>query len=497
MENSESNSKAERKYGLREVKYIPVELEQGVPFQPENGVKRSDTFFLQFTVMTALLIFMVGGTIIVWTSPAIVKMKSNDTSINPLGRPIETYEISKFMGTVGILSMGGALFLPKLADVIGRKKSLWVMAFFMFIGIVGLGFSRSINVMIMCSTLTNIFFCGAMGILPMYLTEICEDHNRTKYGCLMSAFIPLGQLYTYLIGPVFSYTVFTILTAVPMIPFLVLFFFAPESPVYSLKNGRKEECLRALKKLRSNKTDRELDNDLHIISKALATTNKTEGNSVGKLFGTKEGRVGMLLSLLPLFAQYFSGVPILMMLMAPIFNESGSFVSGSTIGVFVGAVKIFLFTTTSLIVERFGRRPLLLMSASGAAIPISLLGVFFYLKHINSPLVPLYPWVPLACVLTYISFYAIGLGPIPITVMGEMFSSDTRSTGCAIVTTVSSLALIVYVSAYPILAEAIGTHWCMWMFGSCCFGGALLIYFLLPETKGKNVVEIQEILKNY
>uniref|UniRef100_A0A6P7FKV5 Facilitated trehalose transporter Tret1-like n=1 Tax=Diabrotica virgifera virgifera TaxID=50390 RepID=A0A6P7FKV5_DIAVI len=234
------------------------------------------------------------------------------------------------------------------------------------------------------------FFGAAMGILPMYLTEICEDHNRTKYGCLMSAGIPIGQLYTYLIGPVFSYTVFTILTAVPMIPFLVMFFFAPESPVYSLKNGRTEECSQALKKLRYNKTKIELDNDLLKISKALATS-KSEGDSVRKLFSTKEGRLGMLLSLLSQCVQYMSGIPIIMVLMAPIFNESGSFISGSTIAVCVGVVKILLYTTTSMIVERFGRRPLLLISAIGSAIPVSLLGVFFYLKHINSPLVPLYP----------------------------------------------------------------------------------------------------------
>ncbi|XP_072383310.1 trehalose transporter 1-like protein [Diabrotica undecimpunctata] len=497
MTNSETGSTAEKKNILQEVKYIPTGSEKDEPFQPEDEIKRSDTLFLQFTVMTALLIFMVGGTTIVWTSPAIVKMKSNDSSINPLGRPIQTYEISKFMGIVGILALGGSLVLPKLADVMGRKRSLWIMAFFMFVGIVGLGLSRSVNVMIICSTIIALFFGGAMGILPMYLTEICEDHNRTKYGCLMSAFIPIGQLYTYLIGPVFSYTVFTILTAVPMIPFLVMFFFAPESPVYSLEHGNKEECSRALKKLRSNKTETELDNDLRKISKALETTNKTEGNSVGKLFGTKEGRVGMLLSLLPLFVQYFSGVPVLMMLMAPIFNNSGSFISGSTIGVCVGVVKIILFTTTSLIVERFGRRPLLLISAGGAALPVSLLGLYFYLKQMNSPFVYQYPWIPLVCVLTFVSFYSIGLGPIPITVMGEMFSADTRSTGCAIVTTISSMALTIYVSAYPILAELVGTHWCMWMFGTCCFGGALLIYFLLPETKGKSVVEIQEILKNY
>ncbi|CAG9832165.1 unnamed protein product [Diabrotica balteata] len=496
---SHSETKSKPKQDLHEVKYIPVDSENVDPFKTEDEIKRSDTLFLRFTVLTALLAFLVGGASIVWMSPAVLKLKSNDTSINPLGKPITTYELSKFVGLEGVVSIIGSLILPKLADVIGRKKTLWIMAFVICLGTTGLAFSTNINFMIMFSSTSDIGFGAIMSVLPMYLTEICEDHNRTKYGCLMSAFIPIGQLYAYIIGPLCSYKVFTLLTAAPLIPFLVLFFFVPESPVYSLDKGRKEECLQTLKKLRHNKTEKELQSDFSKLRKdtEATTTTTNEINIIKKLFLTKQGRVGMLLSLLPLFVQYFSGVPIMMMLMAPIFNESGSNLSGSTIAIFVGVLKIFLFVSTSLIVERFGRRSLLIVSASGAAIPVSLLGVFFYLKHINSPLVPLYPWVPLVCVLTYISFYSIGLGPIPITVMGEMFSSDIRSTGCALVTTFSSVAVTMYIAAYPIVAELMGIHWCMWTFGTCCFGGALLIYFLLPETKGKSVVEIQEILTNY
>ncbi|XP_072381038.1 trehalose transporter 1-like protein isoform X1 [Diabrotica undecimpunctata] len=490
MDNDKGNTPIHGKNVFQEVKYSQVN-------QATDEIKRPDTLFLYFTFMTVMLTAIVCGATIVWTSPAIVKLESNDTNINPLGRPIKSYELSKFMGIKGILSLVISLFLPKLADLIGRKMGIFWMAVIMYIGLIGLAFSKNVNVMTAFSVVSGACVNGLFSMIPMYLTEICEDHNRAKFLCLVGVFVPVGELCTFIIGPMFSYKIFTIIIAAPLIPFMVLSFLAPESPVYSLHNGRKEKCIQAIKKLRKNKTEAELEQDFFKIKKSLEDTDKSRGFNFRKLFGTKEGRLGIFIAFIPIFVQQISGFPTIMTLLAPIFNEFGSDISGDTVAIYVGVVKVILGIITAMIVERFGRRSLCLISAGGAGLPIFLLGIFFYLKYINSPLVYQYSWVPLVCILIYTLFISIGLGPIPMTLVNEMFSSDIRSIGCAFVLTLAFFNVTILISVYPIVAELIGTHWCMWTFGICCMIGTIIIHFVVPETKGKSVVEIQQILKNY
>ncbi|XP_057657743.1 facilitated trehalose transporter Tret1-like [Diorhabda carinulata] len=481
---------------LQEVKYVPTSSDDE-KLQPEQQVKRPDTLFLYFTVAIALIPWFVGGAAIVWASPAVEKLRSNDSEVNPLGRHITTVEISMVLGVPAMAGLFGSIFLPKLADIIGRRKSIQAMGLVMFISIIGVAFSRNIELIVICICSIAIAVSAIWGICPIYLTEICENHNRAKYCCIMALSFPLGELYTYLIGPPFSVRTFTLLIAAPLIIFLVLSFFIPESPVYILSKGQIVECKKVLSQLRSNKSIKELDDDFNTIQQALESEREKKGISIIKLFRSKEGRIGMMLGFLPITIQHLSGVPVVMPLMAPILNESGSNMSGDNIAIIVGVVEVCTYTFASLVVERVGRKPLLIASSIGAGTSVSILGLFFYLKSISSPFVKQYPWIPLVSMSGYITLYGLGLGPTPLAMISELFHSDLRSTASAIIMSTVGFIFSCYLLIYPLLAEAIGIHWCMWIFGSCCLIGSVLFYTVLPETKGKSISEIQEILKSY
>ncbi|XP_072383299.1 probable metabolite transport protein CsbC isoform X2 [Diabrotica undecimpunctata] len=483
---------------MEEVKYIPDESEKQ-PLQPNNDVKikRRDTWYLCFTVFTTMLVMFSGATTLAWPSPALVKLKSNDTRENPLGMPIKTIEVSLLVGVPYFIAIFGSLFLPKLSDLVGRKGNLQILGTAIFLNILGVAFSTRIELIIIFLSIGTACFSALYTVIPVYFTEICEDHNRAKYGCVMLVFLPLGSLYTYVLGTTFSLKLFTILTAVPLILFQILFLFAPESPTFLLSKGKTADCISTIKRLRCNKSKEELAEDFNKIMLNLQAINRNIKPSFFAFLKTKEGRVGYYLSIVPMIIRSSSGVPVVTALLAPILNEAGTKISGNTGAIIVGIVSALCSVFPCFVVEKFGRKALLIPSTLGTGSCSSILGVFFYLKYIKSPLCAYMQWLPIVCVSLYIVFYFVGLGPIPVTIPGELFLSDVRSVGVAFVMASSAIALSLIAFTYPLLADAIGTYWCFWIFAICSFLGVLFIYFVLPETKGKTIIEIQQILKNY
>ncbi|XP_056640343.1 facilitated trehalose transporter Tret1-like isoform X1 [Diorhabda sublineata] len=479
-----------------ETKYIPKDGKNFIELVPENVVRRSDTLYLYFVVIIGVIPSFTIGACTGWLSPVMVKLQSNDTSVNPLARPITTFEVSLCFAVPGILSIIGTSILPKIGDIFGRKKSMMCFCIGLFLSIIGLAFSKNITVMILFHTFIGIFLCAYYNLAPIYLTEICENHNRGKFGCLFTFFVPIGELASFIIGPMISYTIFTLLTAIPLIPFS-LFLLAPESPVYLLTKGENQRCMKSLKQLRNNKTEEELISDFNEISKTLILDDKMKEASLVRLFSTKECRLGLILGSLPSLVQIFCGVPIIMSLLAPIFNQSGSNLSGETIAIIVALIKTVSFGFTSFVVEKYGRRKLLIASSLGMGSAISVLSIFFYLNSIKSLFILQFKWVPLVGVLVYIVSYSIGVGTLPLVIIGELFVSELRTSAFAFIMAVSGVLYTIYSASYPLAAEMIGVHWCMGIFGFASFTGGLLIYLFLPETKGRSILEIQNLLKHY
>ncbi|KAG5874865.1 hypothetical protein JTB14_004716 [Gonioctena quinquepunctata] len=289
----------------------------------------------------------------VWTSPVLLQFQSNDTNINPLGKPITTEQISLLVGLNSLFSILAPLFLGKLSDNIGRRKTLLCISFGLLISDLVVAIGGDILVYYIGRSISGFSSGIIFAVLPLYVNEICEDHNRAKYGCMMMLFVPLGNLYGYLVGSVTSVRLFSLLCAVPPILNLILSLpLAPETPIFLVTNGDCETAIRTLKKLRNNKSDKEIQKDYKDIFNTLdvcATDGKIRPTEIFKIHRLRKR---FIIACGTSLATVMSGVFVVMSFLAPLFNNAGTNLPGNVIAIIGGSIKVFSFFVTTIIVEQ-------------------------------------------------------------------------------------------------------------------------------------------------
>lgn len=144
----------------------------------------------------------------------------------------------------------------------------------------------------------------------------------------------------------------------------------------------------------------------------------------------------------------------------------------------------------SLGIDRFGRRPLLLLSVFMMAISTTVLGAYFFFKNQNID-VSAFSWVPIASLCSFLIAFAIGFGPIPWLYLSEIYSKQIAGYACSTVCLFNWLFVFVVTRFFPTMKMWVGFAGTFWVFSIISFSGVLFVYFLVPETKGKTLEEMQ------
>ncbi|XP_023014197.2 facilitated trehalose transporter Tret1 [Leptinotarsa decemlineata] len=476
---------------------IKAEVYEPTALEPKNRQQKSDTPYLYLVVITANILMFVKGTCAAWTSPVIPQLKSNNSEVNPLEEAITTVQISILFGVPELCVILGTLLFGKLPDIVGRKYTLvGISCLILLSNLTMVIFGSHVYVYIVGRCFQKLGLGLLTSALPIYLNEICEDHNRAKHGGLMMFFLPLGSLYAYLVGSVTNVRWFTLLCAVPLIPqILLLLVLVPESPIYSAAKGDEATTIKTLKELRSNKPEEEIVQDYLKIDATVRTRDESFRVGFQDLFETKSLRRGILVGLVVCLSTPVSGATDVMGYLAPIFNDANTNLSGNSVAILVGVVKLFSFFASFAAVERLGRRPLLLFSCSATAVTLAITAVYFYLNSTNAEIIQSIRWLPILCVLAYIACFSLGVGPIPISFLAVLFPDDARSTASSFVSTVVGIVSTIISTCFPLLVDHLGVHICLGMFSVGCVLIFVSMYFLLPETTGKSFSEIQDLLE--
>ncbi|KAH8367139.1 hypothetical protein KR084_003090 [Drosophila pseudotakahashii] len=387
-------------------------------------------------------------------------------------------------GLVGSLMTLGAAFscIPVgiLIGKIGRKPTMLSLLPPFFIGWLLIILAVHISMLLIGRFIAG--FCGGAFCVagPMYSTEIGELQYRGILGCFFQLLIVIGILYAFIVGAFANNLYFSLACAIWPIIYFVIFMFMPESPVYLAQKGKAEKAEKSLKFLRGK--DADVSGELRDIT---AEAQK-ERTSPGKLLCRKVTLKGLFLSIMLMVFQQMTGINAILFYTTFIFQSAGSTLEPRYSTIIVGVVQVVATGISILLIEKLGRKVLLLISSAMMAISTLIMTLYFALLMMSGV-----GWLALMAVCIFIIGFSVGFGPIPWVMMAELFAEDVKPLAGSIAGTMNWLCAFIVTLLFPVLNVQIGATACFGIFCGFAVVAFIFVLFLIPETKGKTLNEIQ------
>lgn len=209
------------------------------------------------------------------------------------------------------------------------------------------------------------------------------------------------------------------------------------------------------------------------------------------LIATRGTRRALVVMIGLICIQQFGGIMAILSNAQDVFDITpGSSLSSSESAIVVGGIQLLASVGTSSLVDRLGRRPLLLVSTSGCAASLAIMGAYQYIHLRTDADTADYDWLPLGCVIVFLVTYCLGVGPLPIAMMGEMFPSNIKGLALSIGSTLICVCFLIVTKLYQVAVDGLGSYFTFWFFAGVSAAGTVFVFFLVPETKGKSLENI-------
>ncbi|XP_055850407.1 facilitated trehalose transporter Tret1-like [Episyrphus balteatus] len=441
------------------------------------------------TLCSSILYFSF-GTVFGWTSPVMPKLRDL-TSDSPLEAAVSKSD----EGWIGsLITIGGltvaSLFSGPIAGRIGRKNTLLLSSIFFALPFVLYMFARQVWIICLGRFIQGLGGGLTSTTLPVYIGEIAPDDCRGALLTCYNLFCIGGIIYTFSIGPYVSYMTLQWCCLVIPVVFFIIFCFMPETPYYYATKGRKQDGIKAMKFIRGQSMEA-AKIEMNMIQKWVDETMSNTG-TIFDIFCNRGYRKALIISCGILIFQAFSGTTAITFNCQTIFIGAESTIDPAIASILLGLVQLVANGLTPLFVDSLGRKIILLISATGMSLALFTLGTFFYIKTFDDASKIL--WIPVPALIFYYAAFAFGFGSIPWALLGEIFPSNIKSTASSIATTNIWLMTFIVTRWYPEL-DALGSYYAFWIFGSLCVVSIFFIVFVVVETKGLSLQEIQIMLQ--
>lgn len=395
------------------------------------------------------------------------------------------------MGAVLLGALLGAIVSGRITDRFGQKRLLITVALIFTFGALWTALAQSIPELIICRIVVGSAIGVASYVGPLYISEISPAKYRGALVALNQLAISIGILISYIVDYYASfYEAWRWMLGLGAIPGFFLFLgmlYLPDSPRWVLSKGREEKARRILQKVRGPQTH--IDAEIEAIKGVI----KNEGRVSWKTVFSKIVRPVLWIGFALAFIQQVTGINTILYYAPTILKMAGFGTSTTSILATMGIGAVFvIFTLVSLpLIDRLGRRPLMIAGLIGMGLG---LGILAYLFQESDRIDPSLHWLALSSMLLYIACFAFSLGPVMWVMIAEIYPLKVRGVGASLATCMNWASNLLVTATFLEMIKGIGARGTFSIYLIFCLLSIIFIYFLVPETKGVSLEQIEENL---
>lgn len=397
----------------------------------------------------------------------------------------------------------GALISGCCADKFGRKWPLIISAVLFSASAWGTAVASSFDMFVVYRIVGGVGIGLASALSPLYIAEVSPADKRGRFVAINQLTIVVGVLAAQLINLMIAEPVAPGATQeaivqswngqtgwrwmfgaelVPALAFLALMFFVPESPRWLMKAGKPERARAMLERIG---TPEYASQTLKEIARTLEKD--TQKVAFSTLLQPQIKPIVIIGMVLAMFQQW-CGINVIFNYAQEIFASAGFDINDTLKSIVATGIINLVFTLAALpLVDKIGRRKLMLLGASGLTIIYVLIASAYAMNIMG--------WPVLLLVLAAIAIYALTLAPVTWVLLSEIFPNRVRGLAMSMGTLALWIACFLLTYTFPLLNAGLGAAGSFLLYGAICAAGYLYILRKVPETKGVTLEALEEQLE--
>ena len=450
----------------------------------QNAQGQADATSSGFVILAAIFA-AVGGLLFGYDTAAISGAVIFIKQQFSLSTFPEELVVSMVLVGAATAALGGGHF----SDRLGRRVTLILTSIIFILGALTCAFANSFTILLLGRTIVGLGIGLASTTVPVYISEVAPPKARGWQVSLFQLAITVGILAAYMVDYAFAPSgAWRWMLGLAAVPGLILglgMLYLPESPRWLAKHGQTEKALKILSRIRG---DSDVSAEFKEIEATLAQS-RQQGRWSDLLRPAL--RPALIVGVGLAIFQQITGINTVIYYAPTILQSAGiSSASGAILATAgIGVVNVLMTLVSMWLVDRMGRRPLLLIGTAGIIITLSILG-FAFLRPGGA-----LAEVAVVTLMAYVASFAISLGPIFWLLISEIYPLNIRGLAEGTAAAANWSANLLVSLTFLTLVQSLGPTRTFWLYALCAVAAWLFSYYQVPETKGRTLEEIERSLK--